>query len=138
MMVGSTFRGTPPCTPSEHISTTTHATIAPPATSTCASGASPNATGKPCGLLIVGRGAAHSPHDARQFATIDLDGAERHGSGSPEYRQVVMREAARLEPLGPAAYRLRHSVQLVETIGDHMTHSHAPERVLRGADIHGH
>lgn len=49
-----------------------------------------------------------------------------------------MRGASRLEPFSPHANATRHSMQLLQSVCDHVTHEHAPKWVSRIVHVDGH
>jgi hypothetical protein len=58
------------------------------------------------------------------LTSIDLDGAELQRPRSPHQADVVMREAAELVPSTAEPNGLRHRVQLVRRVREHVAHDH--------------
>jgi hypothetical protein len=83
----------------------------------------------------------HPFHVRRQLMPIDLDGTSRDRQCALRLRDIKMRETGgrrRLKPFALDAYRVCHSQQFIEGIGDHVAHLHAPVDILRTIDVHAH
>jgi hypothetical protein len=74
------------------------------------------------------------------LAAPDFDGTGFNGQGSPLPGDVVVRGAAGSVLEGPPGHAdtVGHVVQLVDGIGQHVAHDHAPKGRPHVVDIDGH